>query len=382
MAPTEAEWLDQVGSVLETLNQGVVISDEDRRIVFANSMFLEMGKMSVENILGRSVMDLYPGDEAGRLREFIARREVQGRAQYEFYIPQSDGGRLPVEVTSRRVFGVDGRAYGIITATDISDQKRIQAELSEANSLLLERQHQMEEELQLAERVQQSLAPKGLIWSGVSVESHYQPASSIGGDYGLVIPGDGRLDVVVCDVSGHGISSALVANRIYSETMAQIERGADLGSMLRHLNHFAVQNLASSSFYFTLAAVRFHQSRGCLQFAGAGHPPAIVIRRGKSPLLLESTSMILGLFENAVGAESGVETELQTGDRVVIYTDGLTESFNAQREMLGVDGLQEIAAEAASLPLAEMKNKILNRVAAWRHGHAQDDISLVLLEIS
>jgi PAS domain S-box-containing protein len=382
VAPTENQWLDQVGSVLETLNQGVVISDEGRRIIFANSMFLEMGKMSVEDILGRSVMDLYPAGEAGRLQEFIARREVQGRAQYEFYIPQSDGGRLPVEVTSRRVFGVDGRAYGIITATDISDQKRIQAELSETNALLLERQHQMEEELQLAERVQQSLAPKGLSWSGVSVEAHYQPASSIGGDYGLVIPGDDRLDVVVCDVSGHGISSALVANRIYSETMAQIERGADLGSMLRHLNHFAVQNLASSSFYFTLAAVRFHQSRGCLQFAGAGHPPAIVIRRGKSPLLLESTSMILGLFENAVGAESGVETELQTGDRVVIYTDGLTESFNSQREMLGVDGLQEIVAEAATLPLAEMKSQILNRVAAWRHGHAQDDISLVLLEIS
>ena len=382
MAPTQNQWLDQVGSVLETLNQGVIISDEDRRIIFANSMFLEMGKMSVEDILGRSVMDLYSADEAGRLQEFIARREAQGRAQYEFYIPQSDGGCLPVEVTSRLVYGADGRAYGIITATDISDQKRIQAELSQTNTLLLERQHQIEQELQLAERVQQSLAPKGLIWSGVSVEAYYQPASSIGGDYGMVIPGDGRLDVVVCDVSGHGISSALVANRIYSETMAQIERGSDLASMLRHLNHFAVQSLASSSFYFTVAAVRFHQSRGCLQFAGAGHPPAIVIRRGKPPLLLESTSMILGLFENAVGAESGVETELQTGDRVVIYTDGLTESFNSQREMLGVDGLQEIVAEASTLPLAEMKSQILNRVAAWRHGHAQDDISLVLLEIS
>jgi serine phosphatase RsbU (regulator of sigma subunit) len=152
--------------------------------------------------------------------------------------------------------------------------------------------------------------------------------------------------------------------------------------MLRHLNHFAVQNLASSSFYFTLAAVRFHQSRGCLQFAGAGHPPAIVIRRGQSPSLLESTCMILGLFENAVGAESGVETNLQTGDRVVIYTDGLTESFNFEHEMLGVDGLREIVAEASNLPLAEMKNQILDRVAAWRHGHAQDDVSLVLLEIS
>jgi PAS domain S-box-containing protein len=242
-------------------------------------MFLEMGNMSAQDVLGRSVMDLYPSDEVGRLQEFIALREAQGRARYEFYIPQADGGRLPVAVTSRLVHGSDGRAYGIITATDISDQKRVLEELSQTNVLLLERQNQMEQELQLAERVQQSLAPKSLMWGGVSVEAHYQPASSIGGDYGLVVPSEDRLDVVVCDVSGHGISSALVANRIYSETMAQIESGAELGSMLRHLNHFAVQNLASSSFYFTVAAMRLHRARGFLQFAGAGHPPAIIVAR-------------------------------------------------------------------------------------------------------
>jgi PAS domain S-box-containing protein len=379
---TQAQWLHQVGSVLETLNQGVVISDEDRRIVFANSMFLEMSKMSAEEVLGRSVMDLYPPDDVGRLQEFIARREAQGRARYEFYIPQADGGRLPVAVTSRLVHGGDGRAYGVVTATDISDQKRAQMELSQTNALLLERHRQMEQELQLAERVQQSLAPKGLTWGGVSVEAHYQPASSIGGDYGLVIPSDDRLDVVVCDVSGHGISSALVANRIYSETMAQIERGAELGSMLRHLNHFAVQNLASSNFFFTVAAVRLYHARGRLQFAGAGHPPAILIHRGQSPRLLESTNMVLGLFEDAVDTESSVETVLQRGDRVVIYTDGLTENFNSQREMLGVDGLKEILTEASTLPLDEMKSQILNRVAAWRNGPAADDVSLVLLEIS
>ena len=126
-------------------------------------MFLEMGNMSAENVLGRSVRDLYPADEVGRLQEFIARREVQGRARYEFCIPQADGGRLPVAVTSRLAHGGDGRAYGIITATDISDQKRIREELLETNVFLLERQNQMEQELQLAGRVQQSLAPKSLM---------------------------------------------------------------------------------------------------------------------------------------------------------------------------------------------------------------------------
>jgi len=173
VASTQNQWLSQVGSVLETLNQGVIISDDERRIIFANSMFLEMGKMSAEDILGRSVMDLYPADEVGRLQEFIALRETQGRARYEFYIPQADGGRLPVAVTSRLVHSDDGRAYGTITATDISDQKRIQEKLSQTNVLLLERQNQMEQELQLAERVQQSLAPKSLMLGGVSVEAYY-----------------------------------------------------------------------------------------------------------------------------------------------------------------------------------------------------------------
>jgi serine phosphatase RsbU (regulator of sigma subunit) len=112
------------------------------------------------------------------------------------------------------------------------------------------------------------------------------------------------------------------------------------------------------------------------------HPPAIILRRGQSPRLLESRHMILGLFENAVAAEASVQTALEAGDRVILYTDGLTENFNLHREMLGLDGFKEIVAEASSLPLAEMKSQILDRVAAGRDGHAVDDVSLVLLEIS
>lgn len=182
-------------------------------------------------------------------------------------------------------------------------------------------------------------------------------------------------------MSGHGISSALIANRIYSETMAEIERGADLGSMLRHLNHFAVQHLASSSTYFTVAALRLDGARRSLQFAGAGHPPAMIVRGGQSPQLLESTNMVLGLFEDAVNSDASIETTLQKDDRVIVYTDGLTENFNSKQEMLGVDGLKEIVTQAATLPLAGMKEQILNRVAAWRHGPAADDVSLVLVEI-
>jgi serine phosphatase RsbU (regulator of sigma subunit) len=66
----------------------------------------------------------------------------------------------------------------------------------------------------------------------------------------------------------------------------------------------------------------------------------------------------------------------------VIYTDGLTENFNSRREMLGIDGLQKIVGDVSGLPVAEMKEQILNRVAAWRNGPAADDVSLVVLELS
>jgi PAS domain S-box-containing protein len=376
------EWLNQIASVLETLNQGVILNDSSKRVVFANSMFLDMIRMDAGQLLGRSVTDLFPAEDVPRLTELIRQREEQGRARYEFYIPQAGGGHLPVVVTSRQIKDPDGGTFAVITATDISEQKRAETDLREANEQLLARQRQMEEELLLAERVQQSLAPRSLTWGGASVETHYQPAWSVGGDYGLVVPNDDHLDVLVCDVSGHGISSALVANRIYSETMAQIERSVELGAMLRTLNHFVVENLASSSFFFTVAAIRLNRSCRSLQFAGAGHPPAMIIRPGESPRLLESRSGILGLFENAVDKESTIVSAVESGDRVLIYTDGLTENFNLQKEMLGVEGLSEIVRDASDLPLADMKRQILDRVAAWRSGPATDDVSVVLVEIS
>src|SRR5579864_6741255 len=109
MSATHQQWLNQVGRVLETLNEGVIINDERRRAVFANSMFLEMIKMPAQDLLGHAIAEFFPPEDVPQLLDFIARRETQGGALYEFYIPQADGGRLPVAVTSRHVVSPDGR---------------------------------------------------------------------------------------------------------------------------------------------------------------------------------------------------------------------------------------------------------------------------------
>jgi sigma-B regulation protein RsbU (phosphoserine phosphatase) len=383
LEPEKPEWLVQMEAILETLNEGVLIADDCDKVVFVNSVFEEMTGISGDEIVGRdAVHDYYSPEDYAIVQERRTKTRQTGRSRAEFFLPRKDGTRVPVVMNARVLEDPDGREYAIITFTDISEQKTAEAQLRAANAQLEDRHKEIEDDLVLAARVQQSLAPKSIIWGAIQVEAFYHPVRTIGGDFGLVSPLDEQhLNLLVCDVSGHGIGSALVANRIYSETMTQLQNGAPLGDMLRQLNSFVMRNIGSSVFFFTLAAARVDRSGRRMIFAGAGHPPVMVVQPGEEPRLLESRSMVLGALPNAVAEEATLDVDLQAGDRIVLYTDGITDVFDSRGEMLGVEGVQKFVRETALLPFGEMKQGILDRVAAWREGPPSDDMSLVLVEV-
>ncbi len=383
MAIEKPEWLMQTEGILETLNQGVMVVDDCHRVFFINNHLEEIFGIPAEEMVGRTALKWYSPEENEFLQARIAESEKAGQHRFEFVVPRKDGGRLPVVITTRRFEDPDGRMYAIVTFTDISEQKRAEAMLREANAKLEERQRQIDEDLTLAARVQQSLAPQSLVWGGLRVDAYYHPVRRIGGDFGVVTPvNDESLNLLVCDVSGHGIGSALVANRLYAEILAELRTGLPLGDMLRRLNQFVMQSIGGSAFYFTAAAARIDRSGRRMVFAGAGHPPAMLVTPGQEPQLLESRSMLLGALPDAVDGEAVLDLNLSPGDRVMLYTDGLTEVFNASGEMLDVSGLREIVRDASELPFSEMKPTILDHVSAWRSGPPADDMSLVLVEVA
>ena len=375
------EWLTQMETVLEVLNEGVIVVNERQQILFGNTRFLEMTGIPEKELTRFDPSQFYSSQEYDFLSQQTDVALRTGRNRYNFVLPRKGGGRLPVIVSSRTIQN-SGAKFRIATFTNISEQVRAEEELRAANAKLQARQMEIEEDLRLAARVQRSLAPKSLAWDCVSVDAFYHPVHSIGGDFVLVNPiDDEHVSLLVCDVSGHGIGSALVANRIYSETAAHMRRGMPFLEMFDELNRFLIEDIAGSGMFITAAAACVDVRRRCLVFAGAGHPPAMLARPGQTPQLLESRSMILGALPDAVDPAINQEVQLQPDDRIVLYTDGITEVFNSHGEMLGIEGVQEIVRKTSSLPASEMKQRILDGVAGWREGPPTDDVSLMLVHV-
>jgi PAS domain S-box-containing protein len=374
-------WLAQIEAVLEALNEGVIITNDRREVLFANSRFVEMTGIPRPHLVGSDFSRFYSSREWNFLASQNDVSFRQGHNRYEFALPKEGGGRLPV-IFSSRVLENFGRRLKITTFTDISKQVRAEEELRSANESLQQRQTEIEEDLRLAAQVQNSLVPKSQAWGNVSVDSFYHPAHSIGGDFGLVNSQDEELvSLLMCDVSGHGIGSALVASRIYSEATSHLRNGTPFIDMFERLNRLMIEDIPGSGMFVTLAAVRINAQKRRMDFAGAGHPPVMVARRGQSPLLLESRSAVLGLLPEAVDVSASLEMPLEPDDRIVLYTDGITEVFNSKGEMLDVEGFQEIVRQASALPAEQMKQGILDGVAAWRNGPPTDDVSLMLAHV-
>ncbi|HUJ40712.1 MAG TPA: SpoIIE family protein phosphatase [Candidatus Acidoferrales bacterium] len=375
------DWLEQMEGILETLNEGVLIADDCQHILFINERMEKLLGIPRSAILGKTPAAIYSGNEYQFLETQVETSRRRGHHRFEFFVPRQDGSRVPVIVSSRGIEDPDGRMFGVVTFTDITEQKKAENDLRDANLQLQMRAEEIQRDLVLAARVQQSLAPRTLEWGSALVETYYKPVLSIGGDFGLVSPHGKHLDLLICDVSGHGISSALLANRIYTETVSLLRGGAHTGRLLQRLNEFVVKQIGISGFMFTMAAARLDEDGRRLTFSAGGHPPAFWISPSGEVRYLEARSTILGAIEDAVSEDSIDVYDFSPGDRLMIYSDGLTEVWDAEGEMLGIEGLAKLARQTAALPLSAMREAVIRGVVGFSATPVHDDMSLVLLEV-
>ncbi len=244
----------------------------------------------------------------------------------------------------------------------------------------LERQA-LEREMQLANRIQQSLLPSSLPeLAGWRFAVWQQPCDQTGGDYhDFLLPDGDGLDLVVGDVSGHGIGAALLmstARAFLRGLHGQVEQ---LPVLMGRLNNLLEEDMADDVF-MTMLITRLHADGSC-SYVSAGHDPPQIFRRATGACeSLEETGLLLGAIADCAYATVRVPP-LQTGDLLVTFTDGVFEASSPAGEEFGLERVRKLIVRHHAMGAEGLRDALIERVFAHLAGAVpQDDITLLVAE--
>ena len=237
-------------------------------------------------------------------------------------------------------------------------------------------------ELRVAQEIQRGMLPKDFrsLGAGLPIDVHalLEPAKEVGGDLYDVFPlGDGRVCIVLGDVSGKGIPAALfmaITATLLRSTARHVQQPEQI---LSHVNQELSRDNPSSMFVTLFCAVLDTRS-GLLSCASGGHTSPVLLRPGEPPrLLADRPGTVIGIQQNMVFEPR--EVQLHTGDALLLYTDGVTEAFDPAGELFGEERLLESLREVA--PSAkDLVERVLAAVRTFARGAPQsDDIALLAL---
>lgn len=278
---------------------------------------------------------------------------------------------------SQQDYSTDDRGLLNTLATQAAPAVRVAQLVREQQAQARERER-IEQELRIARLIQQTLLPKELPeLPGWHVEAYYQPARAVGGDfYDFMAFEDGRMGLVVGDVTDKGVPAALVMATTRSILRAAAQHASSPGAVLQRANDLLCPDIPPKMFVTCLYAV-LDPDTGRLCYANAGHDLPYQRRDGEASEL-RATGMPLGLMPGMRYEEK--ETVLAPGESLLLYSDGLVEAHAPDREMFGFPRLARLLGQHLhDVPLVEF---LLNELRAFTgpDWEQEDDVTLVTLQ--
>src|SRR6516225_8541500 len=255
--------------------------------------------------------------------------------------------------------------------------------LSEAHKRLARQLIVINNELEMARQIQLAILPvETPKTQELDIVARYIPMSSVAGDfYDFIVLDEKHLGVLIADVFGHGLPSALIASMLQSAFAAQSAHASDPVRVLSELNRALYGKFRSH--FVTAAYIFLDMEKSSVNYAGAGHPPLLLWRKSSGSVVeVLENGIFLGPFHNST--YSAVPLSLEAGDRIILYTDGIVEVKNSSREEFGMERLKEMVEENHALPADRFADAVLDGVACWSEtisGPSQsDDITLLAID--
>ena len=233
-------------------------------------------------------------------------------------------------------------------------------------------------ELQTAQAIQRSLLPgPPTNVPADATATRCIPTDAVGGDiYDFHEAGENRIGMLIADVTGHGVPAAMLASMVKAAASGESAHAADPGRVLAGMNRRLLRDAAGN----LVSAVYTYADLETGQFAAAcaGHPQPLIQRRDGSTEWVEATGPLLGLLEDM--SYTAVEGTLARGERILAYTDGVTEADNADEEMFGTEALRRAAETESATPAAETIDRIIAHIQAWSGGRKlADDLTMGII---
>lgn len=289
------------------------------------------------------------------------------------------------ETARRKLLGavyLDSKRVATFSALDrkILDALGAQAGSILENARLIEHERErqrLEQELSIAREIQQALVPQGLQdYPHYSITGMHRPCYEVGGDYFDVCPlSDGRIALLIADVAGKGLGAALLTTMLQG-ALSGMTLGVDPVKVFNHLNRFLCDRAAVGRYatmFFGLL-----EPNGALEFVRAGHPTPLLLRQGTVSELYSTGSFPIGLVDTALFTSTRIQ--LEPGDTLLLYTDGVTEAEDRGRNLFEDGRLKEALGKHGGATLKALQDGILSDVEEFTQGASQsDDVTLLVV---
>jgi sigma-B regulation protein RsbU (phosphoserine phosphatase) len=307
--------------------------------------------------------DPLPLEFAQRLRRLGAKLLVPMRAQREPIGFVALGAKL-----SKDPFSVDDIEFLVAATSQV------------AMALETSRLRNEEVDFEQARAMQQVLLPKSLPRiDGFDVAGMWQPARSVGGDYYDALDlGGGKAGLCIADVAGKGMPAALLMASLQAAVKATAAADTPPARLCEKVRHVVAGNLAGGTFITFFYALLDANAR-TLTYCNAGHNPPLLLRAGGDVERLDVGGSVLGRLFRGESYDEATVT-LAPGDRVVLFTDGVSEARHGGEDF-GDERLIDVVRAHRGLGAAELQEKIVEAITSFTSGNFGDDVTLVVLGV-